>query len=67
MIKVLKLKAKIIEKGYTIDSISKEIGIDKSTFHRKMQKDSFLVKEVALLKKILCLSKDEADDIFFGN
>ena len=61
-----KLKAKIVEKNLNIEEVSKQIGVDKTTFYRKMAKNSFLLKEVDCIAKILELTSDEATDIFFA-
>lgn len=66
-IAILKLKGRIVEKGKNIAGVAKEIGIDKSTFYRKMQSDGekFTVKEVLDLAKAIPLTKDEIISIFF--
>lgn len=50
----------------TIMSFSKKIGIDSSTFYRKMANNSFTVKEVDRIIEVLHLSLDEAVEIFFA-
>ena len=66
MLNSLKLKAKIVENGETITSVAQKIGIDVSTFHRKMANDTFFTKEADMIKKILNLSEEEATNIFFN-
>ena len=67
MVNVLKLKGKIIERNTTQEALAKDIGIDKSTFYRKMkQNGSFSIQEVNLIVSSLGLSKDEALSIFFS-
>lgn len=66
MLKINKLKAKIIEKSTTIEELSKQIGINKSTFHRKMRNNSFFVNEVDMIAKELQLTAEEISDIFFA-
>jgi hypothetical protein len=66
MLKINKLKAKIIEKSTTIEELSKKIGINKSTFHRKMRNNSFFVNEVDMIAKELQLTAEEISDIFFA-
>lgn len=68
MVNVNKLRGKIIEKGMTVETISNIMGINKSTFYRKLDKngDGFLVKEAAAIVEILSLSGIEAADIFFA-
>ena len=36
MVNINMLKVKILEKGWNIEKIAKKIGIDRSTFYRKM-------------------------------
>lgn len=69
MINVNKLKGKIVENGLKVGELALKIGIDRSTFYRKLknQGDSFTVKEVNLICKELKLTKDEAMEIFFTN
>lgn len=50
MVNVSKLKGKIIERNTTQEALAKDIGIDKSTFYRKMkQNGSFSIQEVNLI------------------
>ena len=66
MLDVLKLKGKIIEKGKNIESVSADLGIHPATFYRKMKDNSFEIKEVDKLVKILSLTGEEASAIFFS-
>lgn len=61
-----KLKGVLIEKGITHEMLAKEIGVDKSTFSRKISSDGlkFSVDEVHKIAKILNLSQSDAVDIF---
>lgn len=68
MINVQKLKGKIMERGTTQEALAKALGINKSTFYRKMQQGgNFTIKEVNLIVLALHLSKDEAMSIFFAD
>ena len=40
MLHVNKLKGKMTEKGFTVATISEKIGMDSSTFYRKLQKNN---------------------------
>lgn len=64
-----KLKATLKEKGVSIEEVSKLIGIDKSTFYRKLASDgaTFTIGEVDKMSKALSLTVDEINAIFFGN
>lgn len=61
-----KLKAKIIESGLNIEQVSRQIGMDKATFYRKMAKNSFSIKEVDAIASVLSLDTSEAMGIFFA-
>lgn len=68
MVDVPKLKGKIVERNTTQEELANKIGIDKSTFYRKMkQNGNFSIKEVNLIVSTLNLSKDEAMSIFFSD
>lgn len=65
-----KLRGKIVERGLTHKRVAKSIGIDKSTFYRKMKKDDgaeFSVGEMHSLCDVLDLTKEEAVAIFLSN
>lgn len=64
-----KLKAKLKERGMSIEEVSKMIGIDKSTFYRKLASDgaTFTIGEVDKISKVLSLSVDDINSIFFSN
>ena len=50
MVDVSKLKGKIVERNTTQEELANKIGIDKSTFYRKMkQNGNFSIKEVNLI------------------
>ena len=57
---------KIIEKETSIEEVSQKMGIDKSTFHRKMKNNSFFVNEVDTIAKELQLTPEETTEIFFA-
>lgn len=68
MVDISKLKGKIVERNTTQEELANKIGIDKSTFYRKMkQNGNFSIKEVNLIVSTLNLSKDEAMSIFFSD
>lgn len=64
-----KLKATLKEKGMSIEEVSKLIGIDKSTFYRKLASDgaTFTIGEVDKMSKALSLTVEEINSIFFSN
>jgi betR domain len=61
------LEAKLKEKGSNVAEISKIIGVEPSTFYRKLSgKSDFFRKEIEKIVKYLNLSIDEMERIFFG-
>lgn len=64
-----KLKGKIVERGMNVETLASLIGIDRSTFYRRLNNrgETFTVKEVNLIREHLKLSKEEAMEIFFTN
>lgn len=61
------LKEKIVSSGTTAEALAVAIGINRSTFYRKMKKDgeSFTVEEMNKIVNALQLNKDDAVAIFF--
>ena len=61
------LKGKIVEKNVTQEAVADDIGMDRSTFYRKMKNEGkqFTVEEIQKLRKILELSNDDIIKIFF--
>lgn len=60
------LRGKMVEKRISPDMMAREIGIDVSTFYRKMKSDGtcFTVGQMHKIAEILCLTKGEAAAIF---
>lgn len=65
MLDTLKLKGKIIESGKSIETLSAELGINQSTFYRKLKNNTFEIGEADKIVAILSLSGEEAVAIFF--
>lgn len=62
---IQKLKGKIIERGISVEVLSKMIGITKSAMYRKLNAfDKITVGEVKRIKEALQLTDEEACDIF---
>ena len=60
------LRAKIVEKGYTLKKFSETTGIKKSALYRKLSKISeFDRYEIEVISKTLSLTNEEICDIFF--
>lgn len=62
------LKSKIIENGLSVEKIVESIGINKSTFYRKLANkgENFTVEEVYKIASSLNLSAMEVNAIFFN-
>lgn len=63
-----RLKIALQERHITIDQASKRIGVNPSTFYRKMSRDcdTFTVAEVGELVKMMNLDSKSMQDIFFS-
>lgn len=61
-----KLKGKIAEKSMTQEDVAAKIGINSSTFSRKMKSDglSFTVGQIHRLVELLDITPQEAVQIF---
>lgn len=67
MTNVLKLKAKITEKGYTVETLARAIGMNKSTLYRKINRmEIFTIKEAYNIATALDLTESELNELFFG-
>lgn len=67
MVDVNKLRGKIVEKGFSQQELAQSIGIDRSTFYRKMKNNGdFSIGEVAEIAKVMQLSNEEAIEIFLS-
>lgn len=65
---VNKLKGKTVERGLTGEKMAKAIGIDQSTYYRKLGDGggSFTLAQVFEIADTLELGKDECIAIFFA-
>lgn len=68
MVNVLMLKGKIIEKGFTLEKVAENIGIDRSTMSRKLGNagEDFTIKQADDIVTLLGLTPIEATSIFFS-
>lgn len=65
MVDTVLLDKYIRKSGYRIDYLSSKLGITTRSFNRKRtNKQSFMVSEVNMLRKILNISKDSSQ-VFF--
>lgn len=69
MVNVLKLKGKIAEAGLSIPKLASQMDIDKATLYRKLQcgGENLLIKDVDTIARILNLSGEDINDIFFSD
>lgn len=69
MVNIQRLKGKIVEKGFTQKDLAKFIGIDRSTFYRKIKNkgQTFNIDEVGKIISTLNLNNGDAIDIFFND
>lgn len=67
MTDVEKLREKISDSGLTITAISRKTGILRETLYNKVNGASeFKASEIAAISKVLQLSQEERDAIFFA-
>jgi plasmid maintenance system antidote protein VapI len=68
MINIPKLRGKIVENEMSISDLAEKMGISKSALYQKINNSvSFTIDEVATISKVLNLSKDEFNNIFFAD
>ena len=67
MVCINKLKGKIVEKGFTVESLATAINISKATMYRKLKDggDTFSIEEAFLMARELKLTCEEINSIFF--
>lgn len=67
-VNVQRLREKIAEGSKTQESIADAMGMNRSTFYRKMKSggDGFTVGEIHKMMKYIPLTKREATDIFLS-
>ena len=57
----------IIEKGMTANELAEKLGMTSRTFSLKLNnKREFVLSEVAKIQRVLNLTPEERDSIFFG-
>lgn len=62
------LRGKIVEHGFTQENVANLIGMDRSTFSRKMKSNAldFSVEEMHKMCEILTLTNEDAREIFLS-
>ena len=65
---MLKLRGKIVEAGLQNKTMAQALGMDTSTFYRKMKSDAlaFTIEEMHQIVEVLHLSKEDACAIFLA-
>ena len=68
MVNMKKLKLKLKETGLSVEDVSKTMGINRATLYRKIKNDgeTFTVRDIDRLSRILGLQVDEINEIFFA-
>lgn len=62
-----KLKGAITASGFTQARVAEKMGISATAFNNKItNKSRFTANEIVFLQKLLNLSRDEVDAIFFN-
>lgn len=62
-----KLSDEITDSGITITAIARKIGITREGFYKKLNNETeFKASEISALQKILNLSNEKRDEIFFA-
>lgn len=67
MTDINELKKCINESGMTVVHIAKKSGILRETLYRRMKTGDFKLSEICALTRVLNLSKEKRDDIFFAS
>lgn len=67
MVNINKLRGKIIEKGLSVKELAEKLQMDRSTLYRKMNSegDTMTISDAEKISKILNLSLEEVNSIFF--
>ena len=69
MVNIRLLKAKLKERGMTQEEAAKALGIDPSTFNRKINNKNgnvITVREAEKMSALLLIPKSELSNIFFA-
>ena len=62
-----RLKGKIIEKGWNVETLAEHIGVERSSMYRKLNNfEKITIGEAKRIKDALDLSNEEASSIFLG-
>lgn len=69
MTNMMKLKGKIVEKGFNVNRLAEAIGLDSSTLYRKLNDNGLTISigEANKIVETLKLNSNEAMSIFFAD
>ena len=68
MVNIPKLRGRMVEKSISAEMIASRLGLNITTIYRRFNEpDSFTVKEVYEIAKMLGLTAEEVDSIFFAS
>ncbi len=67
MTNVIALKKRIEDSGMSMTYVAEKSGILRETLYNRMKTGDFKLSEICALSKVLNLSRDERDSIFFAN
>lgn len=69
MVNINKLRGKIIENGLSVKDLADNLEMDRSTLYRKMNSegDTMTISDAEKISKILNLSLEEVNSIFFSD
>ncbi len=67
MTNVNALKKSIENSGMTVTFVAEKAGILRETLYNRMKTGDFKLSEICSISRVLSLSRDERDDIFFAN
>ena len=62
-----KLRYKISEKGLSLEDVAMFLGIDRATLYRRIKNNSLRISDMQKITEILCLSGEEAKNIFLAS
>lgn len=68
MVKIERLKGKMKEKGVSVKEAAEAVGVDQSTFYRKLERqgENFTIIQAQRLVNFLGLSAEDACEIFLN-
>ena len=66
--KINDVKQRMKDMEISVDNMSRELGMDRSTFYRKMQKngEDFSAVDLMVFKRVLCLDEATALDFLLS-